>query len=244
MILNQKYQQSMSCVLDAASSQPDPSFLPDVHSCRLAGSSHGGETGERGLAAGWAAAAARVAKFRFSTLARDGRTPPLVSTWTKQSDGMRVPRGKLVLRTSVTGVLVRTGLIGPQSLWVLILSFPTGSMTLVRSRGAAGRAASVSRQPLVWSRDQNSGHVTTHRAAGPHQTAPQSSLSHLHCSRLTTQKCATGISTVEKLAGSCCVHFQLQSGPKIATYSMLGPMPPCSWGWGAMWRMRTAGFQF
>ena len=195
------------------------------------------------MAGGWGAAA-RVAKFRFSTLARDGRTPLLVSTWTKQSDWMRVPGGKLVLRTSVTGVLVRTGLIGPQSLWVLILSFPTGGMTLVRSRGAAGRAASVSRQPLVWSRDQNSGHVTTHRAAGPHQTAPQSSLSHLHCSRLTTQKCATETSTLEKPAGGCCVHFQLQSGPKIATYSMLGPMPPCSWGWGAMWRMRTAGFQF
>ena len=106
----------------------------------LARSSHGGETGERGLAAGWAAAAARVAKFRFSTLARDGRTPLLVSTWTKQSDWMRVPGGKLVLRTSVTGVLVRTGLIGPQSLWVLILSFPTGGMTLVVRR--AGLPAS------------------------------------------------------------------------------------------------------
>ena len=105
-----------------------------------------------------------------------------------------------------------------------------------------GPAGSVSRQPLVWSRDQNSGHVTTHRAAGPHQTAPQSSLSHLHCSRLTTQKCATETSTLEKPAGGCCVHFQLQSGPKIATYSMLGPMPPCSWGWGAMWRMRIRRF--
>ena len=60
-----------------------------------------------------------------------------------------------------------------------------------------GPAASVSRQPLVWSRDHNSGHVTTHRADGPHQTSPQSSLYHLRTSRLTTQNCAAEIYLVQ-----------------------------------------------
>ena len=61
-----------------------------------------------------------------------------------------------------------------------------------------GPAASVSRQPLVWSRDHNSGHVTSHRAAGPHQTAPQSSLLHLHTARLTTRNCGAEIFAIQK----------------------------------------------
>ena len=42
-------------------------------------------------------------------------------------------------------MFVRGGQIGPESLCILILSFPTGAMTLVRSRGAA--AGSVPTSP-------------------------------------------------------------------------------------------------
>ena len=86
---------------------------------------------------------------------QQGTAAPIVSTWTNQSDGTRAACGKHVLWRAVTGVSMRIGITGPaKPLWVSILSFPTGGMTLVRSRGAAARLPASPGSRLF-------GHVTT-----------------------------------------------------------------------------------
>ena len=198
----------------------------------LARSSHGGETGERGLALVGRCCCCSSCKVPFFHTGK-GRSHPNTSLNMDKAVRWDVARssGKRVLWTSVTVALVRTGLIGPLG---LDLSLPTGGMTLVRSRGAAGRAASVSRQPLVWSRDQNSRHVTTYRAAGAHQTAPQSSLLHLHSSRLTTQNCATEISGLQKAVRRLPRPLPTSIWSKNVHLFHVGPDAALQLGWGAM----------
>ena len=70
---------------------------------------------------------------------RGGTHLQLFSTSTK--DRIPLTSGEHVL----CKMFVRGGQIGPESLCILILSFPTGAMTLVRSRGAA--AGSVPTSP-------------------------------------------------------------------------------------------------
>ena len=182
------------CGFDAVSSQPDPSLHPDF---AVADRPIQPWWGDRG--GGWLRGGCSSCKVPFSTLARDARTTPFnldKPVWwdsgrqwqTCSLDGCHSPV-----------LMIRTGQIGSKPLSVLILSFPTRRHDLGPISWCGGPAgSSVSRQPLVWSRDHNSRHVTTHRAAGPHQTAPQSSLLHLHSSRLTTQNCAIKIFAVQK----------------------------------------------
>ena len=131
------------------------------------------------------------------------------------------------------------GSLGQKSCQASMSSVPTGGMTLVRSRGAASPAASVSRRRLVWSRDQISGHVTTISVTWP-PAGRQNCVEQLH-------KVLTHIVTLGKwqlevatendseckiLLDGNPINFQHQFAWRIFTFIMLGTMPPWSWGWG------------
>ena len=189
---------------------------------------------------GWSAA--RVAKFRFSKAVApaptgEGRT----STFSRlrQRIGSRSPVANMfsVRCLCAAARLVRS----PFVFWFCpSLPAPWPWSDLVVRRLAASPPLQPA-APLVWSRDQDSRHVTTHRAARQ-----------LH-------KVSFYISTTDDWQFNvvCHVHFQwkikanccydklhLQFGSKSETIFHVGPDAALQLGWGAMWRMRRPVFQF
>ena len=148
---------------------------------------------------------------------RGGTHLHLFSTSTK--DRIPLNSGEHVLFK----MFVRGGQIGPESLCILILSFPTGAMTLVRSRGAAagsvptspaGSPACLVTWPTFWSRD--------HPQGGP--AAPQSFLLYLHNRRLTIQCCLSGTFSVKNKS-----ELLLRQAPSSIWFQKRDNIP--CWAW-------------